>query len=101
MLDSTKRLQRAIAAGVLRTCTRCGSPEGHRITRFEKDPERWSLDLSLHFNASDVWRRPSKVVLRKTGLCQWCSEPYRGGAHPLAHPPLKPFLTCKEAPLEP
>ncbi len=86
MLDSTKRFQQAIALGLLRTCSVCGAPEGHRITRFNKKPERWSLDLSLHFDASDQWRRPAKVIIRKTGICQWCSEPARGADHPLARP---------------
>lgn len=95
MLDSTRRLQAAIASGLLRTCSRCGAPESHRVTRSFKDPERWSLDIGLHFAASDQWKRPAKVVMRKTGLCQWCSEPFRGKVHPLTR---QPFLTCKTEP---
>lgn len=64
---------------------RC-APEAHQITRFMKDPERWSLDTGLHFAASEVWRRPAKVIIKKTGLCAWCSQPARGMDHPLAQP---------------
>lgn len=61
----------------LRTCTRCGAPEGERITRFNKEPIRWTSDLSFHFNHSDVWRKPSKVVITRDGRCAWCAHPFR------------------------
>ncbi len=68
----------------LRTCTRCGAPEGERITRKIKDLEVWTQDIDLHFEHSDVWRRPGKVVIHQNGLCAFCDHPFRGKDHPLA-----------------
>lgn len=84
MLESTRRLQRAIASGFTRTCITCGAPEGQRITRKIGDLETWSLDTSLHFSDSATWRRPTRVTLHKNDKCGFCDHPFRGKEHPLS-----------------